>query len=322
MRRRDFIALIGGATAFPLAARAQQSVTLRVGTANAQPRSAPQWVAFTRRMAEFGYVEGKNFTYDHVQVRDAETWESAYREVVARKPDIIIASGPELSLKAALATTDKLPVVMIAVDYDPIARGYVRSLAKPDGNVTGVYFQNTDLAGKHLQIMKTVFPDLGAVTVFWDRLAADYWSALQAAAPQLRVRLAGVEFRERPYDYERALGEVAPGNPRFVLAHASPFFFFDRDLLAESALRHHIALMLGTREAVAAGGLMSYGPSLTGMFALAADYVDRIAKGGNPADLPVQQPTKFELVINAKTAKALGVTIPASVLATADEVIE
>lgn len=323
MKRREFVTLFGSAVAaWPIAARARQSSLLRVGTANVQPRSAPQWAAFVRRMGDLGYSEGKNFRYDHVQVRNGETWEAAYREVVAGNPDIVIAAGPELSLKAALAVANRLPIVMIAVDYDPIARGYVTSLARPNGNVSGVYFQRTELAGKHLQIMKDAFPSLTTVTVFWDRLAADYWVALQAQAPQLGVRLAGVEFHERPYDYERTIVDVLPDNRKFLLANASPFFFLDRERLAEFAIRHHIVSMVGSRESVAAGGLLSYGPDLKGMFALAADYVARIAKGDRPADLPIQQPTKFELVINLKTAKELGLTIPEAFLLRADQVIE
>jgi putative ABC transport system substrate-binding protein len=323
MKRRTFISILGSAAAaLPLAARAQQSTVLRVGTANVQARSAPQWEAFERRMAELGYQEGNNFIFDHVQVSNTEAWEVVYREVIARKPDIIIAAGPELSLKSARAAADQLSIVMIAVDYDPIARGYVTSLARPAGNVTGVYFQNIDLAGKHLQLVKETFPEMAAATVFWDRLSADYWAAVQAAAPRLGVRLAGIEFHERPYDYERVITEVMPNNRKYVLAHASPFFFLDRVRLAEFALEHRMAAFVGTREAVVSGGLMSYGPSLTGMFALAATYVDRIAKGAKPSDLPIQQPTRFELVINLKAARALGIEVPPMLLARADEVIE
>ena len=323
MKRREFVTLLGGAVAaWPIASRAQQPAFLRVGTANVQQRSAPQWVAFVRRMQELGYSEGKNFRYDHVQVGNHRTWETAYREVIAGNPDIVIAAGPELSLRAALAVSNRLPVVMIAVDYDPIARGYVENLARPNGNVSGVYFQRIELAGKQLQIVKDAFPGLTTVTVFWDQLAADYWAALQAQASQLGVRLVGVEFRERPYDYERAVIDVLPDNRRFLLANASPFFFLDRARLVEFAIRHHIALIVGSRESVVAGALMSYGPDITGMFELAADYVHRIAKGDRPADLPIQQPTKFELVVNRKTAKALGLTIPESFLLRADEVIQ
>ena len=134
-------------------------------------------------------------------------------------------------------------------------------------------------------------------------------------------RLAGVEFRERPYDYERAIAELPPDSRQFLLA-AGAFFFLDRELLAELALRHRMGSMFNTRELIVAGGLISYGPSLTGMFSIAANYVDRIVKGAKPGDLPIQQPTKFELLINLKTAKALGMTVPERLLAIADEVIE
>jgi putative ABC transport system substrate-binding protein len=320
--RRDLLLLAAGA-GLPRSALAQGATkTLRVGTANVQPRSAPQWVAFMQRMAGLGYIEGRNFVYDHVQVPRTEAWEASYHEVVARQPDIVIAAGPELSLKSALAASGRLPVVMLAVDYNPVARGYVASLARPGGNVTGVYFQTTELAGKHLQLLKDVFPDVASVTVFWDQLSSDYWTALQGVASQLGVRLVGIEFRERPYEYDRALAALAPENRRYLLAHASPFFFLDRRLLAEAALRHRMALMLGTRDSVAAGALMSYGTSLTGMFALAATYIDRIVRGARPSDLPVEQPTTFDLVLNLRTAKALGLIIPPAILARADEVIE
>jgi putative ABC transport system substrate-binding protein len=324
MRRREFIVLLGGAAAaWPLAARAQQPVSkLRVGTANVQPRSAPQWVAFVRRMAERGYVEGNNFTYDHVQIPSAAAWESVYREVVGRKPDIVVAAGPELSLKSALAAAGKLPVVMIAVDYDPIARGYVASLARPTGTITGVYFQSTEIVGKRLEMLRDAFPSMTAMTVFWDRSSADHWAALQAAAPRFGVRLTGIEFRERPYDYARAIADVAPDSRKVLFAVGSPFFFLDRARLAEFTLQHRMLAMVTSREEVAAGGFMSYGPSLDAMFALAANYVDRIAKGAKPADLPIEQPTKFELVVNLKTAKAVGLEVPPTLLARADEVIE
>jgi putative ABC transport system substrate-binding protein len=322
--RRKFISALGSvAFAWPLAARAQQSEKmLRIGTANVQPRSAPQWVAFERRMADLGYLEGKNFNYDHVQISSTDAWEAGYRQVVGRNPDIVVAAGPELSLKSALTAADKLPIVMIAVDYDPIARGYVTSLARPTGNVTGIYFQNVELAGKHLQLMKQAFPNVTTAIVFWDRLSADYWAALQAGARQIGVRLVGIEFHERPYDYEGAIAGVAPNDLKFLFAVASPFFFFDRAILAEFALRHRMASLSTARQAVDAGSLMSYGANLNDMWVRAANYVDKIAKGAGPADLPIEQPTKFELIINAKAARALGVTIPPGVLAIADEVIE
>ena len=247
---------------------------------------------------------------------------SVYREVVARKPDIVLAAGPELSLKSALAASGTLPVVMIAVDYDPIATGYISSVARPTGAITGLYFQSTEIVGKRLEMLKDAFPDIAAMTVFWDRSSADHWVALQAAAPRFGIRLTGVEFRQRPYDYERAIADLAPEFRKFLFAVGSPFFFLDRAGLADVALRYRLISMVNSREAVTAGGLMSYGPSIAGMFALSANYVDRLAKGAKLADLPVEQPTKFELVVNLKTAKAIEVTVPPTLLARADEVIE
>jgi putative ABC transport system substrate-binding protein len=322
MRRRQFLGAIGSAATWPIAARAQQvTKMLRVGTANAQPRTAPQWVAFLQRMAELGYKEGENFTYDHVQIPNADAWESSCRTIVAQKPDIMVAAGPERSLKAALAAADGLPVVMIAVDYDPVAKGYVKSLSRPSGNATGVYFQNVELVGKRLELVKEAFPDVKTMTVFWDKSSADHWAALQAVAPRSGLELTGSEFRAQPYDYEQAMAEAA-ARGKFVYHGGSPFFFLDRLRIVESAIRHRMAVITELREEVTAGSLMSYGPSITAMFALAANYVDRIAKGAKPADLPVEQPTKFELVINLKTAKALGLEFPASLMTRADEVIE
>jgi putative tryptophan/tyrosine transport system substrate-binding protein len=323
MRRRDFMAgLVGAAAIWPGKALAQSTKMLRVGTASPLPRTVPFWVAFEQKLAALGYQEGKNVTFDYVQTSGFEGSDPGYREIVARKPDILVASGPEQNLKSARAATDTLPIVMIAVDYDPISRGHVTNLARPAGNITGIYFQSTELAGKRLQLMKEAVPGMDAATVVWDRAAADNWAAMQAAAPHLGVRLTGVEFRERPYDYERIIADVAPANRTALIAGGSPFFFQDRAILAEFALRHRTPIMLNNRDAVIAGALMAYAASLTEMHELAATYVDRIAKGAAPADLPVQQPTKFELLLNLKTARTLGLTISQALLAQADEVIE
>ena len=311
-------ATVGGASD----ARAQEAQkSLRVATANAQPRTAPQWVAFVQRMADLGYREGRNFTFDYVQVQDAAMWDAAYREVVARKPDIVLGAGPESSLKAALAAAGGQPVVMLAVDYDPLAKGYVRSLSRPGENVTGIYFQSIELLGKRLELVKQAVPSVTTMVVFWDRSSADHWAAVGTVALQFGLQLKGVEFRDRPYDYERALVESgAAGN--LLYAGGSPFFFLDRVRLAEIALRHRMAVISEVRELAFAGNLMSYGPSLTAMFARAANYVDRIARGAKPGDLPVEQPTQFEFVLNLRTARALGIAIPQLLLARADEVIE
>jgi putative tryptophan/tyrosine transport system substrate-binding protein len=202
MRRRDFMTLLGGAAAaWPLAARAQQAgKVLRVGLVSSQPRSAPNILAFEQRLAEIGYQEGKNFIFDFVQAASLEAWEAGYREFGARNVDIVVATGNEISLKTALTISRATPIVMIAIDYDPFARGYVTSLARPSGNVTGVFLQQIELTMKRLQVLNDAFPDMKAATVFWDQISADQWEAAQGAGAKLGLRLAGIELREQPYD--------------------------------------------------------------------------------------------------------------------------
>ena len=323
IRRREFITLLGGAAAWPLAARAQQAgKVLRVGLVSSQTRSAPNILAFEQRLAEIGYQEGKNFIFDFVEAASLEAWEAGYREFGARKVDIVVATGNEISLKTALTISRATPIVMIAIDYDPFARGYVTSLARPSGNVTGVFLQQIELTMKRLQVLNDAFPDMKAATVFWDQISADQWEAAQGTGAKLGLRLAGIELREQPYDYERALAQVPSDYRRNLFVMTSPFFFRDRARIAEFALRNRIVSTFSFRDYVEAGGLLSYGPSITGMYRRAAEYVDRIARGTKPADLPIEQPTKFEMVVNLKTAKAIGTEVPASILLRADEVIE
>ena len=326
MKRREFITLLGGGAAWPLAARAQTPPKmLRVGVVSlVNPRTATFWVAFDRRMRELGYVEGQNLTIDFVNLNSQiDRYGEATKEVVRRKPDIIIATGGERALMSAIAATDTLPIVMIAVDYDPFARGYVQNLARPGGTVTGIFFQQIELAMKRLQLMKEALPDVAAATVFWDDGSADQWRATQSAAETMRLKLTGVELGNPPYDYENALVARAPtDHHRILMVLSSPVFFPDRERLAQLALRHRIASMFVFRGYVDAGGLLSYGPSIDALYHRAAEYVDRIAKGTNPADLPVEQPTKFELIVNLKTAKAIGLEVPPTLLARGDEVIE
>ena len=324
MRRREFITLLGGAAAWPLAAQAQQPAKkmLRVGTVSGTQKLSPQWIAFLRRMAELGYQEGKTFAFDLLPAANEEGYETGYRMLVAREPDIIMATGVEIALKSALAATRTLPIVMIAIDYDPFARGYVTSMARPSGNVTGVFFQQIELAAKRIQLVKDAFPNISAATMFWDRASTDQWQASQNVAPKLGLRLFGIELREPPYDYERAFGEAPADHRGMLIVATSVFFFRERERIADFAVRHRIASMFVFREWVDAGGLLSYGPSITGLFARVADFVDRIARGAKPADLPIEQPTKFELLVNLKTAKAIGIELPTAILLRADEVIE
>jgi putative ABC transport system substrate-binding protein len=326
IKRREFISLLGSAAAaWPRVARGQsRSKILRVGTSNALARSRPQWQALERRMAELGYREGTNFIMDYVQiprVSEAE-YMAGYLKLVERGVDVIVTGGPEISLKAAVAAAGGRPIVMVAIDYDPFTLGYVKSLARPGGNITGVFLQQIELAEKRVEILQDSFPDIRAAIAFWDAQSAEQWKATERAAQKLGLKLAGVELRERPYDYERALAQTPPDHRGAVVVMTSPTLMLDRTRLGDFAIKHRIRCLGVTREFIGGGCLLSYGVSLVTMYARAADYVDRIAKGALPADLPIEQPTKFELVINLKTAKALGLTLPPTLLARADEVIE
>jgi putative ABC transport system substrate-binding protein len=327
MRRREFIALVTStALGWPLAARAEQRpARLRVGVAGVQSRSFEGYLAFEKRMAELGYQNGENFVFDFVQARSntLEGYGLAYRELASRNLDIIMASGPEFALKGAIEIAGTRPIVMIAIDFDPLALGYIESLARPGGNITGLFLEQPQLAAKRLQFLRDSFPSLSGATVFWDQISADQWRALErAAAGLLGFHVSDIYFRERPFDYERALSEAAPQDRGALIVLASPDFALDRKRLPAFALQHRMISVFYNRRYVDVGGLLSYGPSFTEMYRRAADYVDRIAKGTKPGDLPVEEPTKYELVVNLKTANALGITIPPSILVLADEVIE
>lgn len=326
MRRRDLIQLAAGAAvAWSTAARAQQSKRmLRVGMAAFSPRSLAPFVAFERRMAELGYREGETYTFDYVRTKGPgfAEYEAGYREVVERNPDILFAPGTEMNLKAALAASQTIPIVMIAIDYDPFAHGYVASLAHPGGRVTGLYLQQIELTSKRLQLFKEAIPDFDSTIVFFDAVSKDQWLAAEDASAKLGLRLSGIDLHVPPFDYDRALAEARPEDRKNLFVLGSPRIFLDRKRLAEFALRSRLATMFPDRNFAEVGGLISYGPNLNAMFGKAADVVDRIARGAKPADLPIEQPTKFEFVINLATARALGLDLSPSLLARFDEVIE
>jgi putative tryptophan/tyrosine transport system substrate-binding protein len=326
VKRRFMIALLVGIALAPLLSggAAEPARIFHVGMVNLNlPRSVPFLAAFEQRLRELGYVEGQNLAIDFLGLDGhIERLPEAMEELVRRKVDVILAAGQEVTLKAAKHATGTIPIVMIAINYDPLALGYVGSLARPGGNITGVFLMQPELTGKRLELLKQTVPDIARAIVFWDAYGAGQVDAAATAAQTLQLPVRLVELRDPPYDYARALEAAQPRPGDALLFTTSIFFFRDRDRLAELALQHRLPSMFTQREITEAGGLMSYGTNVPGMFRLAADYVDKILKGTAPADLPVQQPTTFELVINLKTAKALGLTVPPSILARADEVIE
>ncbi len=260
-------------------------------------------------MGELGYQDGANFSFELIVSRAVDGYAVGYRELAGQNVDILLASGSEVALKSALDSSTTIPIVMIAIDFDPLVGGYVTSLARPTGNATGVYLQSVGITEKRLQLLKLALPDTQAATVFWDRTTTAQWKAAQGVAGPLGLRLSGFEFADPPYDYEKAIATVEPASRGAIFVLDPPFFFRDRARQAEFALRNRIATMFTLREWVDVGGLMSYGSSINGLVRLAAGYFDRIARGAKPADLPIEQATKFELVVNLKTAKALGITL-------------
>jgi putative ABC transport system substrate-binding protein len=317
--------LAGAAVSPPFAATAADEPTkgFRLGMI-VPSRPLPGTRAFEEQLRELGYEQGRNLQLDFLQLfgADIDRVPKMAAELVSRGVDAVLAGGPEAALQSAMSATRTVPIVMVAIDYDPLARGYVASLARPGGNVTGVFFQQVELTEKRLELLAETVPGLARVVVLWDRVTSDQFEAAREAARLLKIPVDGVECTGLPYDYDGALAGVDGAHRDVLLPTSSPFFMADRRRLAAVALDHRLPSMFAFREWADAGGLMSYGPSLTGMYRLAAGYVDRIAKGARPADLPVEQPTKFELVVNLKSAQALGLTIPPSILARADEVIE
>jgi len=326
MRRREFIALVGSSVAWPLGAVAQTERPnfLRVGTASPTQRRASTsfLLPFEQRMAELGYVDGKNFALEFIELTQPNQFVEAFKELVQRKVDVLLAYGAEASLNSAMAASKTTPIVMVAIDYDPIHLGLVSNLARPTGNVTGLFFEQIELAAKRIQVLKDAFPAMTAATVFWDEISADQWNATKESAEKFDLQVTGIELRERPYDYERALLRAPATHRDFLIVMTSPFFAADRKRLVDFTTHKHIGSMFVFREYVDLGGLMSYGPNRVVLSRRMADYVNRIARGAKPSDLPIESPTIFETVINLKTAKSLGLKFSQAVLLRANEVIE
>jgi ABC-type uncharacterized transport system substrate-binding protein len=319
-----FLAL-GLLCALLTAAEAQQAKKVfRVGVLSIiNLRSAPQFVAFVQRLQDLGYVEGQNVAFEFRNAEgQAERLADLAAELVRLQVDVIVAPGPEATLQAARQATSTIPTVMLAINYDPIARGYINGLARPGGNITGVFFLQLELTAKRLELLKEALPQVTRVSALWDAYTADQWRATEAAAQSLGVQLQSVELRHPPYDFEGAIGIAVRERAQALVVLSSPLFLPQRAQITEWAVKHRLPAIFLFREYAEAGGLMAYGVNLHDMYRRAAYYVDRILKGAMPADLPVEQPMKFELVINLKTAKALDLTMPPTLLFQADEVIQ
>ncbi len=324
------ISLLLGALFSPIAAEAEQSAkTARIGylatdLAGGDPRYRE---AFLQGLRDLGYVEGRNLL---IEYRDAESKPERFpalaAELVALKVDVIVSFGGTLGALAARQATQTIPIVFSAVG-DPVADGLVSSLARPGGNVTGLSLVSTELVGKWLELLKQAVPGINRVALLLkpdavpDRNKKRFLKEADRAARALGVRLQVVEARG-PADFERAFSEMSEARAGALVVLTTPVFTSARRPLVDLAAKNRLPTMFGFRDFVEAGGLMSYGPDLVDLSRRTATYVNKILKGTKPSDLPVEQPTKFELVINQKTAKVIGLTIPQSVLARADQVIE
>jgi putative tryptophan/tyrosine transport system substrate-binding protein len=323
MRRREFITLLGGAAAgWPLAAKAQQHPKmLRVGYVGIQPRDAPLYTAFLKRMAELGYQEGRNFTFDYIQTPDIEGYEKNYRELAARKVDVFLAVGNERALRAALLAAEGRPIAFLAVDFDPLARGYVASLSRPGGNVTGIFVRQVELAAKRIEIAREAFPHATVVGIAFETVSPEQRDAAAEAARKFGLEPRLIEVKGEQ-DYARAFGAMDDARGQPVILPAGPTFLRDRVAIAQALLERRIPSIAAFRENMEAGALISYGFDLMGLFYDIASYVHRIAGGANPSDMPIEQSPRFYMAVNLKTAALLGVSLSDAFVARANEVRE
>jgi putative ABC transport system substrate-binding protein len=325
MDRRTFIAGMsgGGLLAAPLAAEAQRAGKVpRIGYLHVVPRPSPFLQMLGQGLRDLGYVEDQNFAFEFRSADGkVERLPTLAADLVHLNVDLIVTSTAPAARAAKEATTT-IPIVMVGVNYDPLALGYVASLARPGGNVTGLFFLHLDLLAKRLGVFKEMLPSVGRVAVLSDPLSADQLKQVEVVNRSLGFKLHPVELREPQLDVESAFRAAVRSRAEGLFVLETVNIFRERSQIAQLALKHRLPSSFAFREYVDAGGLASYGVNFPDMGRRAAIYVDRILKGAKPADLPVEQATKFELVINLKTAKVLGLTIPPSLLQRADQVIE
>jgi putative ABC transport system substrate-binding protein len=325
--RREFITLLGGAAACPLAARAQQPDRMRrigvlVNFAANDPESLARVTVFAQSLHELGWTVGRNVQIDYrFGEGDAERYRRFGSELVALAPDVLVTVGAP-AVEALQRTTRTVPIVFVTVT-DPVGGGLVASLARPGGNTTGFTLSEYGLSAKWLELLKQIAPSVMRAAVVRDPVAVGIgqFAAIQAVAPSLQVELSPIDARDAT-EIERAVTAFAKGPNGGLIVTSTAFARIHHELIIKLAAQHQLPAVYPNRVDVASGGLISYGPDVRDQFRLAAGYVDRILKGEKPADLPVQNPTKYELVINSKTAKTLGLNIPANVYALATEVIE
>jgi putative ABC transport system substrate-binding protein len=308
VKRREFITLLGSAVTWPLAARAQSGKIFRVGflgptLENPQPMALYQ--AFLGQLRELGFSEGQNLSVEYRGLEDTRGPFVVAAELTRTQPDLIVALGPEIALQALAGVSGFIPVVFVAVNFDPVGRGYVTSLARPRGNMTGVVFQQLELAQKQVELLTQAFPERTRLVALFDTHSADQFAAADRAAKSLNLQVQQLKLDNRPYDFDAAFRQAKEAEAQIVLVLSSPFFIPHRVQIGQLAIDHRLPTMFINKDYVRAGGLMSYGADFTSMWRRGADYTAKILRGSKPADLPVEQATKFEMVVSLKTAKAI-----------------
>ena len=328
MRRREFIGLVGGAAAWPFATRAQQAERVRrIGVLMAAPADDPEYqariVVLMQRLQQLGWADGSNVRVDMRWSPDPNDLRRHAAELAALAPDVIVAATGTTTIAPLLQATRIVPIVFVLA-IDPVGAGFVTSVSRPGGNATGFTMFEYGMSVKWVELLKEIAPDVSRAAVLRDPTIASgigQFGAVQAAAPSLGVELSPVDVHDE-HEIERAITAFARLPNGGLIVTAAPLASRHRDLIIALAARLRLPAVYPSRYFVTAGGLIYYGPDLIDQYRRTAGYVDRILKGEHPADLPVQAPNKFELAVNLKTARALGLAMPPTVLARADEVIE
>jgi putative ABC transport system substrate-binding protein len=328
MRRRDFIkATAAVTTTWPLTVRAQQARPVaRIGFLGPAPDNAlfaATYPVFLAELRKLGFTEGQNLIIEQRRMDEgaSKTFAGA-AELIRSNVDVVVAFGPELPLKAAVAASQTVPIVMIAINFDPMAAGYVSNITRPERNITGLVSRAPELAAKQLGLLVEAFPDLKPIAALWEQASAEQFDAAQRAAQSMHIELRSHKVENLPFDFDAAFRAIAQDGSRMVLVLSGPTFGSQRAHIADLAIQHHLPTMFTFKLYVEAGGLMSYGVDTVPIIRRAAAFAAKILRGAKPSDLPVEQPTNFEFALNLKTAKAIGMSVPTSILLRADEVIE
>jgi putative ABC transport system substrate-binding protein len=334
MRRRELLVALGGTatagavascTLLSIPAGAQSTRIVRLGIIGPALTTAPP-ISYTRafvaELRELGIVEGVNLKIEYRPQDDPRGVFAVAADLMRTQPELIVVAGGEAPLQAVVGASIAVPIVMIAVNYDPIGRGYVKSLARPGGNITGVVFRQLEFAGKLVELLAEAFPDRTHLAVLFDAQTADVFGVAEQAAKTFRMQVQPIRLEKVPYNFDAAFRDASANGAQMALVLSSIIFTRHATEIAQLAIKHRLPAMFTARHYVNVGGLMSYGVDFATMWRKAGGLVAKLLKGARAADLPVELATKFDTVINLKTARTMSIDLPTSILLRADEVIE